>query len=35
MHNQFKFKENLIELFESKTIEMLAEAMENGDTYIK
>jgi Rrf2 family protein len=36
MHNQYKFiKENLVELFESKTIGMLAEEIKNGESFIK
>lgn len=36
MHSQYKLiKENLVKLFESKTIGMLAEEIEKGDTYIK
>jgi len=36
MHSQYKLiKERLVELFESKSIGMLAEEIKNGDTFIK
>jgi len=36
MHSQYKFiKERLVELFESKSIGMLADEIKSGDTFIR
>lgn len=36
MHSEYKLiKEKLLDLFETKTIQMLTEEMQNGNTFIK